>query len=494
LHFQHVLGLGRDLLPVVPDKNAKPAPYSKIKQFGKVPSEYNADGDAHGIAKWPVRQITDEDIDRWSEDRRLSVCVRASAVRAIDVDITNPTLAENVLHVLDRICGISSTRRIRNNSSKFLCPFLLTGEYSKRIIDCGENGRIEFLADGQQWLVAGGHESGARYEWAAGLPESIEQLSAEQFERLWAELKNEFDIKVGDHNAGSTALQPRNVILGGAHPAENTLLTEITDAEEADLTSALEYPPLVAAAADNDFWSEIGYALLSIGEHGAFIFREFSLRAPNYEPGVDSDWWETHRSQTPRSDFRHIFTLARKLGWRGSAEPDDFDLVEPRDTKESIVAEPRKSGIGPAPVSYYPTTDIANARRLHDNFAGKQVVFGRGCFHEWTGTHWARNDTAGKRCALELTGIVRAEAEELRPKLEALIEAASVDLRADYDTLREKRRANRAGSDLYKKISNTDLWRTYATIEDLEIWAKQCESASTQANAAVLFKTVMEVL
>lgn len=486
LHFQHVLGLGRDLLPVVPDKNAVPSPLSKVKQFGKIPSAYNSRGEAHGIAQWQKREISEDEVEHWSEDRRLSVCVRAQAVRAIDVDITEPELAKRVLSVLELYSPYPLARRVRANSAKFLCPILLSGEYAKRIINCGQFGRIEFLADGQQWLVAGGHESGSRYEWVDGLPDSIARFTADEFEAIWATLEEQFAI------APASKTGP----LSGAAPEYGSILTEITDVEEADLMSALGYPPLLSATVDNDFWSEIGYALLSLGGHGAFIFGEFSMRAPGYTPNAHRDWWSTHEGQTPRSDFRHIFTLARRLGWRSSAEPSDFPIVEPKDDNERLIElEPTVQSLaGAAPVSWYPTTDLANARRLHDKFAGKHVIFGRGCFHEWARTHWARNENAGKRMALELSSIVRDEAEELKPKLEALIEAADPGLLADFEALQAVRRHNRPVNAIFKKIGSTDLWRTYARIEDLEVWAKQCESDSMQAAASRLLKTVMEVL
>lgn len=484
LHAQHVLGLGADLLPVVPDKNAKPSPLSKVKAFGKIPSAYNHRGEAHGIAQWQSREIIEDEVEHWSEDRRLSLCVRAKAVRAIDVDITNPELAEQISNVLDLTSPYPLARRTRSNSSKFLCPILVDGPLSKRIIDCGADGRIELLADGQQWLFAGGHESGSMYEWADGLPERIPKLTSEEVESIWGALQR-FAVAKPVNSA------PKSSPFTNSE--DDSLRTEISDAEEADLNSALEYSPLVASAADNDTWSEIGYALLSLGGHGAFLFSDFSRSAPNYVVSADDVWWSTHQDQTPRSDFRHIFTMARRLGWRSSAEPGDFPLVEPR-TELLIDPELVDDLAGPPPEHLYPTTDLANARRLHDHFAGKTVIYGRGCFHEWNGCFWHRDATAGQRAALQLSLIVRAEADELKPKVDALIEAADPELLADFEALREKRRADRAGSALFRKIGNTELWRAYATMENLEVWAQKCESGATQEAAARMLKTVMEVL
>lgn len=485
LHFQHVLGFGADLLPVVPDKDAVPSPLSKVKVFGKIPSMYNQHGEAHGIAQWQKREITEDEVEHWSNDRRLSLCVRARAVRAIDVDITDPKLAERVRNVLDFYSPHTLARRVRANSSKFLCPILLAGEYAKRIIDCGPEGRIEFLADGQQWLIAGGHESGSMYEWVDGLPESIPRFEPEEFEAIWTALEHQFAV------APASKTGP----LSGVAPEYGSILTTITDDEEADLAEALRYPPLVAAAGDNDYWSEIGYALLSLG-NGWLYFHGLSMRAPNYDGAAAVAWWETHAGQTPRSDFRHIFTLARRLGWRSSAEPSDFPLVEAKDPNEPVIKieQTIKDLIGKVPDSFCHNTDLQNAHRLHNDFGGTRIIFGRGCFYAWTGKYWERSETEAKRCAAELPRIVKFEADELRPKLEALIEAAPLDVLEQFDKLKATRRADRVGSAAFKLIGFTDLWRTYSRIEDLDVWARQCESESTQAAAARLLRIVMEIL
>jgi putative DNA primase/helicase len=315
MHFDLVLGLGADLLPVVADPDAPRSAGSKIIKFGKTPSAYDREGNAHGFKAWTKRDITPDDIRRWSSDDRLSLCVRASACRAIDVDITKPELAQRIADAL----GHQLTRAIRTraNSSKFLVPLHVPGALPKRIIYCGAAGRIEFLGNGQQWLAAGPHQSGTPYEWTGGLPESIPELTLDEFEALWSTLQ-QFAV-----SEARVANDKPEVASG-----ENTLLTEATPQQLEDLKSALAYPPLVSTAADNTGWTEIGYALLSLGDVGRALWQDFSASAPGYEPAADDDWWDAHSGQTPRSDFRHIFTLARRLGWRTLADVAAFPVVD----------------------------------------------------------------------------------------------------------------------------------------------------------------------
>lgn len=327
MHWDLILGFGADLLPVVPDPNATPSFNSKVKKFGKIPSCYDREGGAHGIKDWPTREITPEDITRWSSDDRLSVCLRTgrSYIYAIDIDIEDPTLADaidNTIHASTDTSGWRFPERWRNNSNKSLLIFRLseTCTLTKRIIDCGDAGRVEFLGVGQQCLLSGSHSSGSRYEWRNGLPDSIPTLEVAEFERIWTALQQFAKVPA----VTGTADAPRSIEAS----AGNTLLTEIEPQQLEDLCSALEFKPLLAAAADNSVWSEVGYALLSLGDAGFGLFEEFSEDAPNYVQGNEATWWDTHIDQTPRSDFRHIFTLARQLGWRTVADVDAFPTID----------------------------------------------------------------------------------------------------------------------------------------------------------------------
>ena len=354
-HFDLVLGLGEDLLPVIPDPNVIKSEFTKVKEFGKIPSEFDGENGAVGLIKWSEMTITPEMVSRWSKDRRYSLCVRASAVRAIDVDVDYyPRVDEiegTILEYLDSM-GVHGQlplpRRERANSSKFLLAFKLAGVHRKRIITLPKEGgkvpRIEFLADGQQFLVAGSHPSGSLYQWAGGLPDRFPELSLEQFENLWQLLDTRFaavptsprhqkttpnidGIETTVQTMGAT--DPTDMNATGSTPDES-ILSHVDSASLVQLRGALSYPPLIEAALDNSVWSEIGYALLSLGVLGLELFEGFSeqhAQQPGFNPGAARDWWSTHASAEPRSDYRHIFTLARKLKWGATSEPEDFPIV-----------------------------------------------------------------------------------------------------------------------------------------------------------------------
>ena len=235
------------------------------------------------------------------------MCVRASAVRAIDVDVDDPVLSRSIEQT---IChDLLFPKRTRINSHKFLIPFRLKTPLAKRIIDVGNKQRIELLADGQQWLLCGMHPSGVRYEWqnhktepSKGsrfdlpvftndrLPDDIPELQIEQLEAIWLALSTKFAVSTDT----TDAIVRKDATDAPTRPAE--VLTAIPDSTLRDLQSALRWPALLEAAADNSAWSEIGLALLSLGALGRELWIEFSRSAAGYEPGAPEEWWEAHKS------------------------------------------------------------------------------------------------------------------------------------------------------------------------------------------------------
>jgi AAA domain/Bifunctional DNA primase/polymerase, N-terminal len=188
--FDMLLGLTEDLLPVVSDPDVQISPNSKMKAVGKTPSHINGQGFVSGFLDWTSYVATDKDIKRWSKEPRYGICLQTRHVRALDIDIDHLdaiTIAGNIRQY------ISGPMRIRSNSRKFLVLFYLEGDYTKRAFKA-QNGIVEFLATGQQCIVAGTHTSGARYEWPESFTE-IPTITPEQFEALWAELVRIYAIE-----------------------------------------------------------------------------------------------------------------------------------------------------------------------------------------------------------------------------------------------------------------------------------------------------------
>lgn len=161
-------GCTADLLPVVCRPNAQIHPRSVLQQYGKVPSRYTVERQVVGFPNWTSYQATARDVAQWRADPDLGICLQTRSLRALDFDLTDAAYAEYVRDAL-ALLGYRFPYRTRSNSPKFLTLFRLEGEHRKQILNT-PYGSIEFLATGQQCIVAGTHPSGARYEWDWSTP------------------------------------------------------------------------------------------------------------------------------------------------------------------------------------------------------------------------------------------------------------------------------------------------------------------------------------
>ena len=131
-HWDLVLGLGSNLLPCVPagEDVRVLAGSALMNKIGKIPSQFNHAGEAHGLLGWQKREIMSNEVAAWSKDRRLNLCIRTgpiSGVYAIDVDVEDTETAEQIWQQIQQVLG-PVARRVRTNSCKFLVPFRLEEE------------------------------------------------------------------------------------------------------------------------------------------------------------------------------------------------------------------------------------------------------------------------------------------------------------------------------------------------------------------------------
>lgn len=204
--FSLLMGLTADLLPVVSNPNAEISPNSKMQDLGKTPSRYNGARKVAGFSQWTQHQATDEDVTRWSREADYGICIQTRLVRAIDVDVPDPDLAQAIAYFIEQHIGAQLPRRQRYNSGKFLLAFRMPGQFAKRVLRV-EGGIIEFLAGGQQFIACGTHPSGARYEWANGLPDDFPTLTPDQFNDLWSALDAAFSVAPAAEGKASTKLE-----------------------------------------------------------------------------------------------------------------------------------------------------------------------------------------------------------------------------------------------------------------------------------------------
>jgi hypothetical protein len=335
-HFDFVLGLGSNLLPCVPaSPDVKVAEGSALEgKIGKIPSQFNPHGKAHGLLAWQKRDITPYDVAEWSKDRRLNLGVRTgpiSGIYAFDIDIDDAR-APDVHEQIDW-AGVLPTRT-RENSNKRLLMFRMEGSCKKRKIkldDAPRGPAIELLADGQQFIACGTHSSGSRYQWNPELPSSIPTITPAQLDSIWKTLTSNYAM------TPPTSATQTVPVRGPADQTTETL-TQIGEDDWQRLIESLRF--LVPHAADEQVWAEIGMALLSIKDCGKPVkqlWTDFSRKAPNWQEGAAEQWWDSHAPMQPRSDFRRIFNMARQRGMQRVSDPAAFEPVPEPDPHSDLV-------------------------------------------------------------------------------------------------------------------------------------------------------------
>lgn len=192
-------GLGEHLLPVVSNPNATISRNSSLKGLGKTPSLYNYQNEVTGIANWTNIHATPEQIRIWCNQVDYGVCLIARLIKGIDVDVTNARLASQIRKTIEDFLlkkGIIEVpTRSRKDSPKFLVAIRVEdAPLDKHTIDVGEDGIIELLSNKQQFIAAGTHPSGARYEWE-GLEYGFPVITKDDLVELWQILKEKYGTK-----------------------------------------------------------------------------------------------------------------------------------------------------------------------------------------------------------------------------------------------------------------------------------------------------------
>ncbi len=199
--FDLLLGLTRDLLPVVSNPHAEISPDSKMKALGKTPSRYNREGHVVGFPKWTEWTSLPVDLADWSQEPDYGICIQTRRVRALDIDVGDHLPAQQIEDAWYEALGIDCPVRMRSNSGKRLLAFVVEGDLPKRRMTV-EGGIIELLATGQQFVAAGEHPSGVRYTWSGGLPHTLPVISLAQLDAAWQALADRFAVEPPTSSSG----------------------------------------------------------------------------------------------------------------------------------------------------------------------------------------------------------------------------------------------------------------------------------------------------
>lgn len=294
--------------PVLPSIAEVEAIRSELVDAGYRPIEiinWNADHD--GAGKAPIRSSWQNGPDIGPAlHGALNTGILCTGLRAIDIDVDNPTIGHAVRSLAMEMLG-EAPMRYRDNSPRVLFLYRAAeGEPSKRAVTSKAFGKVEVLGRGQQFVAYGIHHSGAALRW---MPEGPRTWVADVLPAVTEEQITEFLVKAGE-------------IIGADKPASSSGTRERSPLGQRgpafDVVAALSAIPNNGAA-DWEHWNKIGLATWGAtdgSELGRCAWHEWSARHPNYDEAATEARWQHYRGHPPGAGAGTLYAIAREHGWK----------------------------------------------------------------------------------------------------------------------------------------------------------------------------------
>lgn len=322
-----------DLLPIIPPRG-RIAPRSTVDpaSAGKVPGLYRADGWVGLGGSWAASGLSAHEVSGVASAPTTSVGLRSSAYPGLDIDIDDPDLADAIMASLSLITGHAPSRS-RRGSPRALYMFrsaqgaVIRKRRLEIFVPTGSSGQftkhaVELLGHGQQYVVAGEHATGTRYEWntppqAQALPIITAEIIAEIFRIVTVEsTKLGYTVResasahhgsdTGLHYNSLPAIAPVELILDALWWLRND------EAEAADRNALVRRMSAFKSAAGN----------AADGLAGEVI--EWAVADGFCDETYATHIWDSIHSSNPQRFA--LFLEAQALGWDGWAQSrhDEF--------------------------------------------------------------------------------------------------------------------------------------------------------------------------
>jgi hypothetical protein len=323
--------------------------YSPIPLQGKVPAPQGWQT-KHGlqpdeVRSWPQAYPFANDTGNLARD-----------TPGLDIDFLDPAASDAVADLVREEFEERGYVLIRiGQAPKRLIPFRTDAPFKKiKITFVAPNGAesaLEFLGDGQQYVVAGIHPNTRRpYTWHGGLINEIdreelpyvnEDIARRLLDKITAMLTADFGYavkkeskkangqlhKLGPEHLGEfmDSQTGRGVSKEDAYPEET----------KEELTERIAAALAVVPSDDYETWYEVGAALRkSLGEDGFVLFDGWSKKSQKYDAKIVSRKWKDVGSVTS-FNVNTVFDYADKANkvWRNRAVAVEEEIIpdEPDD-------------------------------------------------------------------------------------------------------------------------------------------------------------------
>ncbi|MCM1516197.1 MAG: virulence-associated E family protein [Paraprevotella sp.] len=225
-----------DMRPIVSNPNLityksykEGTPVKADAQFLKIPSRKFAGQYVGGFTGWPTYNATEEDIAQWSSDSDYGFGFVARTLKAIDIDIEDPALAEKIDDFCCAFFDADLPFRYRAGSPRRMLVYRLenpeAGRGKRTVVlryagvhhDAANPPKVEFLFDQSFVAACGRHKSGEQQKWE-GIPDSLAgfpTLPNERVSELINAIIDEFGIDDEPPYEGGLKRRPKATIDTG---------------------------------------------------------------------------------------------------------------------------------------------------------------------------------------------------------------------------------------------------------------------------------------
>lgn len=396
-------GFGPHLLPVLPPDAAisprSPAGDNLLKSRGKVPGKKAADG-WFGFADWSTHESTGAEIARW-DAWGCGVGLQGRAFPALDIDIDNGEVTNEIVKIAARTLGVAPRRRSvagrallvyrcaeGERAHKVRVEVRLpggaapaAGDGAGRAEDAegrdglDTTGYVELLGDGQMYVVEGVHaKTGQPLAWTGGRSPAefgaggLTPFKQENWDAFLVELQAWLRSIGGD-----AVVQGAARAAGDAQVYQAGLVAPSVDAVRAAFAAIendVDYDTWIGlmaackAACDDDFeaWE---------------IFSEWSASSGKDEPGVTLDKFESLRPPY-RVGWQALSRIAHeRSGGQFNGAAEEFEVLEPAPAAEEAapVGPPLEQAIDTLSRMFVYVETTGEWVRVTDSRVFKPTVF-----------------------------------------------------------------------------------------------------------------------
>lgn len=280
-----------------------------IQPGTKRPGHYTPGGwtALSGWSSFCRERPADGTVEIWSSWPGCGVGIACGNVVAIDVDVLDEDVADDIEVVIRQRLGNTPLKRI-GKAPKFLLVYRADAPFKKMRM-----GPIEALCDGQQFVAHSIHpDTGSEYTWTEerpfdvplGLLPRVTQQQVELALQIAYEALPE-EMRVKRFEVVSDSAGPATASDRGLTAHQDAILSALEFIENPDLHW--------------DDWNKIGMALFASSNGEAWgheAWHTFSARAAKNNPDeTEARWGTYHRSRPTSIGAGTVFKLARDAGW-----------------------------------------------------------------------------------------------------------------------------------------------------------------------------------